>query len=304
MRRQRKRTVSEEAWAGYLRNVGVYTGNRAICDGRGTVLADFPTRVDVQHFEDSDGDEFLLWTNMVRTVDGSDQVEEEWSRDELAELGALVADGSFSSGPNTYVGERFVIEQCLCDGPLRVRSISAFDWEGRMCGMIASREKRVVEGEGDGAGEGLTTIEPAAWKSPSVLLDYMLGVWNGKGVLIDRMSGNTRRVTSEVTLTQTDGLAIVQKSGLALDGVGTGMRVESRARRDGNVLFFAESSVQLVLLPGGMSVASPLRVRESQPFVLETSFLMRPDCRKRVVRTYNPDCEWINTVFLFEKRVG
>jgi hypothetical protein len=303
MPRQR-RNVSKAAWNGYLQNVGVYTGNRAICDGRGTVLADFPTRVDVKRFEDALGDEFLLWKNSVRTIDGSDQAEEEWSRDELAELGALVADGSFSSGPNSYVGERFVIEQCLCEGPLRIRSISAFDWEGRMCGLIASRERRVVEEEGEDDVGALSGIEPAAWKSPTVLLDYMMGVWNGKGVLLDRASGKTRRVTSEVTLIQTDDLAVIQKSGLALDGVGPGIRVESRARQDGNVLFFADSAVQLVLLPGGMSVASPLRVRESQPFVVETTFLFRPDCRKRVLRTYNSDCEWVNTVFVLEKRIG
>lgn len=83
-----------------------------------------------------------------------------------------------------------------------------------------------------------------------------------------------------------------------------GTQVETRARQDGNVLFFAESGVQLVLLPGGLSVAAPVKISEGKPFVVETGFLMRPDCRKRVVRCYNDDLEWINTVFLTERRIG
>jgi hypothetical protein len=91
---------------------------------------------------------------------------------------------------------------------------------------------------------------------------------------------------------------------VSADILSVGTSVQSRARPDGNVLFFPDSGVQVALLPGGMAVASPLRVNEMKPFVIETTFLMKPDCRKRVVRCYNNDSEWINTVFLSEKRIG
>lgn len=83
-----------------------------------------------------------------------------------------------------------------------------------------------------------------------------------------------------------------------------GARVEAKARQDGNVLIFAEHRTQVVLLPGGISVACPFRLEQGRPFVIETVFLIRPDYRKRVVRSYNGDCEWLNSVFLAEKRTG
>jgi hypothetical protein len=293
--------VAESAWAGYVRNVGVYAGNRAICNRRGTVLADFRTRVDAQRFRSgpAEEDEFLLWRTTVATADGADAAEDEWSRDELAELGALAADGSFSTGPAAFERERFTVEQCLCDGDLRVRTIHAYDWEGGLCGVVASRERREPSGGASAGG-----VEPAAWRSPSVLLDYMLGEWRGCGVLVDRAGGGMRTVTSVLTLRQSDSLMVTQESGLAVDGGPRGALVRARAQQDGNVLFFAESGVQLVLLPGGVSAASPVRVEEGRRFVVETGFLVRPDCRKRVVRCYNADAEWVNTVFLTERRVG
>jgi hypothetical protein len=235
--RSHHKIVSQSAWEGYLRNLGVYAGNRAICDGRGTVLADVPTRVCTTRYRAGEtvADEFLLWDTAVRTVDGIENAEEEWSRDELADLGALAADGSYSVGPNVYVGERFTIEQCLCAGPLRVRSIHAFDWEGRQCGLVGSRERR-QDGEGSAGSPAhgslvasdlsfatpSSQIEPAAWRSPNVLLDYMMGTWLGKGILLDRASGSTRRVSSKVSLKRTDGLLISQTSALAIDGAGPG----------------------------------------------------------------------------------
>jgi hypothetical protein len=235
--RFRRQIVSEASWDGYLRNLGLFTGNRAICNGRGTVLADVPTRVHTQRFRSGEnvGDEFLLWDTAIRTADGIEHAEEEWSRDELAHLGAFAADGSYSIGPSVYVGEQFTVEQCLRDGPLRVRSVHAFDWEGKQCGIVASRE-RLEDGElpakssesssvvvGDVSfASSSPLIEPAAWRSPNVLLDYMMGTWLGKGILLDRISGLTRRVSSKVILNRTDGGLISQTSALAVDGAGPG----------------------------------------------------------------------------------
>jgi hypothetical protein len=234
--RFRRHVVSEASWNGYLQNVGLFTGNRAICNGRGTVLADVPTQVYTQRFRSGKniGDEFLLWDTAVRTADGVEHAEEEWSRDELADLGAFGADGSYSIGPTVYVGEQFTVEQCLRDGPLRVRSVHAFDWEGKQCGLVASRERlqnvempakssgfsSIVPGDVSFSSSPL--IEPAAWRSPNVLLDYMMGTWLGKGVLLDRISGSTRRVSSKVTLKRTDGALISQTAALAIDGAGPG----------------------------------------------------------------------------------
>lgn len=303
-----RRTIPDALWAGYLLNTGVHTGHRALCDRRGTVLADFRTTVTVTRFRSSPSpsDEFLVWRTAVTTGGGVDAVEEEWARDEVAALGAAGADGSFSLGPPAMNGEDFTLQICVVEGARRVRSVHAYDWEGTLCGVVASRERRQDDGGGDG-----DEVQPAAWRSPNVLLDYLSGEWRGRGVVFDRASGDMWPVASRLVLQVGAGGDVVQISGLRFSEgdeeaqPGEDERVtRSRGRVDGNVVNFVESGVQLILLPGGMSTAAPVTARRGLPFVVETAFLARPDFRKRVVRCYNGDGEWINTVFLKERRVG
>lgn len=229
--RRRRRHLPADQWEGYLRNLGVYNGHRAVCDGKGTILADFRTEVVTERFRsgENENDEFLLWRTAVRTADGLEKSDEEWSRGELAEFGALAADGSYTLGPTVYIGEQFVVEQCLSEDSFRIRSIHAFDWEGRLCGLTACREKR-IERRGEAASDvsslvpSLTSssqgsqIEPAAWRSPSVLLDYMLGTWTGRGIIVDKATGITRLVRSEHRWKQTDELMVRQISSLVVEG--------------------------------------------------------------------------------------
>lgn len=229
--RRLRQVPPEEQWNGYLKNIGAYSGRRAVCDSRGTVIADFQAEVVANLFRSGDNacDEFLLWKATVQTADGSESSEEEWSRDELAEMGAVAADGSFSLGPTVFCGEEFVIEQCVHEGPSRIRTILAFDWEGRLCGLTACREKRAArrnEQSSDHESQAhssddksqQTEIEPAAWRSPNILLDYLLGTWTGRGIIVDRATRSARLVRSEHRWKQTDGLKVRQISGLQVQG--------------------------------------------------------------------------------------
>lgn len=324
-------SVSDAAWSAYLQNCGVWAGRRALCNARGKVLVDIPTRVHGERFKTPDGDDCVLWRIQVETAAGKDEAEEEWSREELAEFGALSDDGSFSTGAVAFVGERFSVDQCVFATDARVRSTFAYDWEGRLTGVVASRERKIPEeaiareqrllAEGDAAtGEtaaagGLLAapsadeqqsqykIEPAAWRSPTVLLDYSLGIWHGRGVVVDVRTYMTRTVSTVLQLKMEADDVLLQRSQLSI-GKKPGLVVESSAKLDANTALFAEANLQLMLLPGGVTVSCPIQIWAGIAFTLEVAFLVRPDSRKRVLRCYDENCNWIQTVFVSELRVG
>ena len=142
-------------------------------------------------YRTSSNEEFVLWRPSVRTADGIDEVDEEWSRPELADFGALATDGSFSVGTEVFQ-EPTTIDQCLLDGNFRIRTTHGFDWDGCFSGVTVSRD-RILPDEVDEEGKkrsphdrlGKGFVEPAAWRSPNVLLDYLLGLWKGRGMPID-----------------------------------------------------------------------------------------------------------------------
>ncbi len=324
-----KASVSATSWRAYLQNCGVWAGRRALCNARGKVLVDVPVRVYVERFKTPDGEEFVLWKTAVETESGVDEVEEEWSRDELGEFGALTGDGSFSTGDVSYVGERFSVDQCVFDEDSRVRSTFAYDWEGRLTGVVASRERKIANttlpeaqqqiSAGASVPEASTAsslpsvqnaevrmtsfVEPAAWRSPTVLLDYSVGVWNGRGVVLDARTYVTRKIATRLEFNlETDGV-LTQRAQISV-GNRPGLIVESSAKLDENTALFVEANMQLMLLPGGVSVSCPIRIWPGISFTLELSFLVRPDFRKRILRCYDENCDWIQTVFISERRVG
>lgn len=315
--RRSRVSLSASSWRGYLLNSGVWTGRRALCNSRGKVLVDVPVRVCTERFRTPAGEDCVTWRTEVQTAAGVDEAEEEWSKEELAEFGALASDGCFSTGDDLFVGERFTVDQCLVHDLSRVRATYAYDWEGRLTGVVASRERKLSEHassssaitksgiNGDGAFgfETAPYIEPAAWRSPSVLLDYTVGIWEGRGVLLDSRTYVTSTIGSRLELRLEPGNVLRQRSQLITTS-GPSLILEASARLDANTALFPEANLQLMLLPGGVSISCPIRVRPGVAFALELTFLARPDFRKRILRCYDEQAQWIQTVFLSERRMG
>lgn len=120
---------------------------------------------------------------------------------------------------------------------------------------------------------------------------------------VDARSGETHTLTSRQRLVMEEGV-VAEESVLRIADGGPTRVFRGRARLDENLLVYAENNIQVVLLPGGIYVSSPVYIRAGRAFVVETAFLMRPDCRKRVLRLYNKEQEWANTVFINERRIG
>lgn len=304
------RSVTTVAWNGYLKNLGVWTGNRSLVNPRGRVLIDLPSSITAEHFQTPDGDRFVQWRTSLRTADGVEEGIDEWSRSELADFAALAADGSYSIGPLAFSGEPITVDHCLADDALRIRTTHAFDWEGCLSGIVSNRERflstttQSSEITPKDPPPLSPTQEPLPWRNPRILLDYTIGLWEGRGICIDARTNVIYNLTSRHQIAQGAGMLIVESSVLRIGDGGPARIYEAAGRIDGNFILFAEANVQTILLPGGVIVSSPVRIRRNRPFTIETTFLLKPDCRKRVIRLYNRDAEWINTVFINERRAG
>lgn len=304
------RSVTPIAWNGYLKNIGIWTGNRSLVNPRGKVLIDLPSSVTAERFQAPDGDQFVQWRTSLRTADGVEEGVDEWSRSELAEFAALASDGSHSIGPQAFSGEPITIDHCLVEDGFRVRTTHAFDWEGCLSGIVSNRERFLSAAmQSDGSitkkpSSSPPLQEPLPWRNPRILFDYTVGLWEGRGICIDARTNVIYNLTSRHKINQGAGMLVVESSVLRIGDGGPTRIFEATGRTDGNFILFAEANVQTILLPGGVIVSSPIRIRRNRPFTVETTFLLKPDCRKRVMRLYNRDAEWINTVFINERRAG
>lgn len=305
------RKLTTAAWNGYLKNLGIWTGNRSLANPRGKVLIDLPSRVTAERFQTPEGEQFVQWRTTLRTADGVEEAIDEWSQAELVEFAALAADGSYSLGPPAFSGEAITIDQCLVDENFRIRTTHAFDWEGCLSGVVSNRERYLCAVTHPGENTSNKTspspspsVEPIAWRNPRVLFDYTIGLWEGRGICIDARTNIIYNLTSRHKTSQGAGMLVVESSVLYIGNGGPSRVFEATGRLDGNFILFTEANILSMLLPGGVLVSSPIRIRRDRPFTIETTFLMKPDCRKRVLRLYNRDAEWINTVFLNERRAG
>ena len=82
--------------------------------------------------------------------------------------------------------------------------------------------------------------------------------------------------------------------------------ISSSASIDGSVLNFNESAspVQVVLLPDGGSCTLPVKVEFRKPIFFEAGWLVEPDLRFRMIRSYNDRGEWISLTLVTERKVS
>uniref|UniRef100_A0A7S2ZBA5 DUF3598 domain-containing protein n=1 Tax=Rhodosorus marinus TaxID=101924 RepID=A0A7S2ZBA5_9RHOD len=281
------------SWSGFVNNVGEWEGRRVLYNGNGVELLDVSTSARVERVDDPEG---VRWRTEAYREGGEVDIEDvEWTRRDVDLYGAAVESGSYSLGPSAIFGENFKIDQGAVASDVRVCASYAYDWEGKLSGLIVARERRtnVVQ----------RAIEPSAWNSSAALFDYYLGTWEGSGIITHRQSGRSIDVSSRIRLNFNLNGNLHQVSSLSVIG-GQHREVQSTAARDGSILLFANAGVQMFLLPGGVSIASPIIITRGEPFVVELAFLVRPDERIRIARCYNADGAWMNTVFLQERRVA
>jgi len=265
-------------WESFLQNLGIWEGSFTNFSPQGTLLKDVPSRLTLEGLNDNQSVRLTLCRS------GRDDLVLEYSslgRSLLFFENGAFSEGLIQLGPFTEFGA----ELALIHENRRLRLVQLFDKNGELNGLTLIREHL--------AGTSAT-------ERPPLQIDDLLGEWQGKAVTIypDWRSPNTYSTTLKLKL---------DDAGRLIQSTSFGERtITSTATIKDSIILFdqdPQKQVQVLLLPDGASATSPLKVQLRQPLFLEVGWLIQPNLRQRMIRSYNDKGEWVSLTLVNEERV-
>lgn len=272
-------------WECLLKNLGEWQGSFTRFSPQGQQLEDTPSVVSLEGLNNNQ-----TIRQTIRLCPPSQTVDEkvlEYSSLNRSIL--FLENGAFSQGSMQWGPfSEFGAELGLIDGKRRVRLVQLFNKDSQLSQLTLIREK---------------LADTDAPEHPELTLEQLLGEWEGQAVTIypDWRSPDT--YPTRLELHRQDTNRLVQQLTF---GTGTSVRtITSSAQINGSVLHFDQGSlpVQVLLLPDGASSNCPLQVKPGHFFVLEVGWLVQPDQRQRLVRSYSDKGEWVSLTLIREQRV-
>ncbi|NEQ21803.1 MAG: DUF3598 family protein [Microcoleus sp. SIO2G3] len=273
-------------WECLLKNLGEWQGSFTRFSPQGEPLEDTPTVVSLEGLNDNQ-----TIRQIVRRLPPDQPVEEKVL--EYSSLNRSILffeNGAFSQGTIQWAPfSECGAELGLIEGDRRLRLVQLFNKDSQLSRITLIREQLA----------GTDTPE-----RPALTLEQLLGEWHGEAVTIypDMRSPDT--YPTQLKLQREEPNRIVQQ---LTYGTGTSARtIASTATVKGSVLHFDQNRlpVQVLLLPDGASSNCPLAVTPGHFFVLEVGWLLQPDQRQRLIRTYSDKGEWVSLTLVKEQKVN
>ena len=272
-------------WECLLKNLGEWQGSFTRFSPQGEQLEDTPSVVRLEGLNDNH-----TIRQTLRFLPRDRPVEEkvlEYSS--LARSVLFLENGAFSQGSMQWGPfSEFGAELGLIEGNCRLRLVQLFNKQSQLEALTLIREKLA----------GTDTPE-----RPPLTVEQLLGEWQGEAVTIypDWRSPDTYPTQLKIHLEDTNRLA----QQLTFGTGASARTIASTAKINNSILHFDQSALptQVLLLPDGASSNCPLAIKPGHFFVLEVGWLLQPDQRQRLVRTYSDKGEWVNLTLVREQRV-
>ncbi|CAA9215802.1 FIG00870880: hypothetical protein [uncultured Coleofasciculus sp.] len=272
-------------WDCLLQNIGEWQGSFTRFSPRGEQLQDTPTVVSFETLNDH-----KTMRQTIRRLPPNQPVDEKVL--EYSSLGRnilFLENGAFSLGSIQWGPfSEFGAELGLIEGNRRLRLVQMFDRTSQFERLTLIRERLA----------GTDTPE-----RPPLTVEQLLGEWHGEAVTVypDFRTSDTYPTVLKIHQENSDRL-VQQLTFGAANSVRT---IASTAKIDGSILSFDQSALptQVLLLPDGASSNCPLQIKPGHFFILEVGWLLQPNKRQRLVRTYNDKGEWINLTLVSEEKV-
>jgi len=272
---------STSQWDNLLCNLGAWEGSFTRLSHHGEILADTPTLVTLEGLDDN---------KMVRqTIDQFSVGRSEVTHHRVLEYRSLgrgillFAGGAFSQGsiqlaPSTEFGA----ELGFIWGEHRLRLVQLFNEDHQLSGLTLIREHL----------QGKQTTD-----RPPLTVEQLIGEWQGDSITID-LSWRSTHCTTRLLVKQ-EGDRLHQHLTL------THREFSSSAQIDGSTLLFDQGKfpIQVLLLPAGVSANTPLTLPKGQPFFLEAGWLINPNLRQRMIRSYDAQGGWSSLTLVTERRI-
>lgn len=277
-------------WENFLQNMGEWHGSFTQLSTRGEVLQDTPSIISLEGFNDNK----TVRLKLRRFSPNPSGVGEPEVSELVREYQALGRDilffenGAFSQGtiqlaPFSECGAEFG----FIYNYRRLRFVQLYNTDGNLSTLTLIREKQ---------------LDKNVPERPPLTVEDLLGEWQGEAVTIypDWRSPDFYSTKMQLHLESSDRLVYKITFG------SNATVISSSASIDGSVLHFNEgaSPVQVLLLPDGGSCTLPVKVELRKPIFFEAGWLVEPDLRFRMIRSYNERGEWVSLTLVTERKVS
>ena len=263
-------------WEGLLKNIGEWQGSFTRLSPQGELLEDTKSIVSLEGLNNN---------QTIRQIVRLGENEKVLEYSSLGKGILFFENGAFSQGSIQLAPfSEFGAEFGLIHENRRLRLVQLFDKNGQLDKLTLIREH-------------LAGTEPA--QRPSLTVNDLLGEWLGEAVTIypDLRNPSTYRVKMQLQLDNPEQIT---------QSLTFGDRtITSTATIKGSIIHFnqnPQNQVQVLLLPEGASATSPLKLPNRQPLFLEIGWLLQPNLRQRLIRSYNDKGEWTSLTLVTEKK--
>lgn len=272
---------STPQWDRLLLNLGIWEGSFTRLNPDGTIQQDIPSIVTLAGINDN---QTMRQTIQHFNPDGSPQSSKVLEYSSLNRSTLFFADGAFSQGSLQFGPfSEFGAELGLIAGDRRLRLVQLFDPNSQLASLTLIREHRQQT--------------PPDRRSP-LTVEALLGIWQGEAVTLYPDWRTPDSYSTRLAVWQ-NGDRLHQK--LTLPQV----EIASSAAIQPSRLLFDQGShpVQVLLLPDGASSNTPLTIPRGKPFLLEAGWLIAPDLRQRMIRSYDAQGGWGSLTLVTERKV-
>ncbi|MGC1394486.1 MAG: DUF3598 family protein [Coleofasciculaceae cyanobacterium] len=272
-------------WDCLLENLGEWQGSFTRFSPQGEQLEDTPTVVSFEMLNDN-----KTMRQIVRRLPPNQPIDEKIL--EYSSLGRnilFLENGAFSLGSIQWGPfSEFGAELGLIEADRRLRLVQIFNPDSQLERLTLIREQL----------EGTNTPE-----RPHLTVEQLLGEWRGEAVTVYPDFRTSETYPTVLKIEQENSDRLVQQ--LTFGTGNTARTITSKAQINGSILTFTESALptQVILLPDGASSNCPLQIKPGHFFVLEVGWLLQPNKRQRLIRTYSNKGEWVNLTLVTEQKI-
>ncbi|MEG4343715.1 DUF3598 family protein [Microcoleus sp. A003_D6] len=277
-------------WENFLQNLGEWHGSFTQLSPRGEVLQDTPSIISLEGLNDNKTVRLKLrrfYPNPsgVGEPEVSELVREYQGlgRDILFFDNGAFCQGSIQLAPYSESGAEFG----FIYNYRRLRFVQLYNTDGNLSNLTLIREKQ---------------LDKNVPERPPLTVDDLLGEWQGEAVTMYPDSRSPDFYSTKLQLHLESGDRLIQKITFGSNATV----ISSSASIDGSVLNFNESAspVQVLLLPDGGSCTLPVKIESRKSIFFEAGWLVEPDLRFRMIRSYNDRGEWVSLTLVKERKIS
>jgi hypothetical protein len=265
-------------WEYLLKNLGTWSGSFTELSPVGEILKDTPSVVSLEGLNEN---------KTIRQVvrrQGHDELVLEYSS--LSRSVLFFENGAFSQGtiqlaPFSESGAEFG----LIHQNHRLRLVQMFNKNGDLNGFTLIREF-------------LAETEPS--KRPTLTVNDLLGRWEGEAVTLYPDIRPKNVCSTKMVLEIDDSGRLVHHTSF------DGHMMTSSASINNSVISFDQNpqkQYQVLLLPNGASAVCPAKLQLRQLVYLELGWLIQPNLRQRIIRSYSDKGEWNSLTLVTEHKI-